>query len=345
MSETFRDAGTERDAWLTALYRAAAGEEPPHALDDSIRAAARRAASSRPQRVTSPFIGAWRVPLSIAAVMLLTVSLVTIMREEAPEIISLTGSVKPRGEADHMRAGPTADAGESAIAVPKTLVPHAQQSNGVELRPLAQTRSSGIGARDNRVSPDPASGSRKDMAAADQMETDAPIAPAPAKRAIPEAFRGAVEMRDDKAIVPAENPRQSAKDETSPTHTRAAEAVTSTPVPVPVPPATVPVMAIGSAAEGKVQSKSEPVSADAAVREPSRARAAPVAQPLASPPASQLAGVIQPRSDLPPDKWLERIEELRRQGKFEEAKTSLTEFRKRYPDYELPASLKDWAKP
>ena len=57
------------------------------------------------------------------------------------------------------------------------------------------------------------------------------------------------------------------------------------------------------------------------------------------------AGAIQPRAELPPDQWLERIEELRRQGKLEEAKTSLAEFRKRYPDYELPASLKDWEKP
>ena len=41
-------------------------------------------------------------------------------------------------------------------------------------------------------------------------------------------------------------------------------------------------------------------------------------------------------ADLTPDKWLERIEELRKQGKLEEAKASLAEFRKRYPDYRLP---------
>ena len=199
MSETFRDDGTERDAGLAALYRAAAREEPPPVIDDAVRAAARRAVASRPRIAGLPLSRSWRVPLSIAAVMLLSVSLVTVMREEAPE------------------------------------------SDSVGLKTPAQTRSSGISLRDDRVSPGPAleAGARKDMAAA--------------------------------------------------------EVVTSTPVP-----ATVPALA---------------------------------------------AGAIQPRAELPPDQWLERIEELRRQGKLEEAKTSLAEFRKRYPDYELPVSLKDWEKP
>lgn len=288
MSEIFRDEGTERDAKLAALYRTAAREEPPPALDDAIRAAARRAVGSRPQRVITPFIRSWRVPLSIAAVMVLTVSLVTVMREEAPETMWSPGGLP--GEADHKRAGPAADAGESATAVPKTLLPHAQRSDSVGLRPPAQAGSSGIGLRDNRVAPDPAAESRKNMAAA--------------------------------------------------------EAMIRTPAPASLP-ATIPAPAAGATAEGKVQSKSELASADAALRETSRARAkaAPAVPPSALPPASSMAGATQPRADLAPDKWLERIEDLRGQGKFEEARTSLAEFRKRFPDYELPASFKDWAGP
>jgi TolA-binding protein len=57
------------------------------------------------------------------------------------------------------------------------------------------------------------------------------------------------------------------------------------------------------------------------------------------------AGRTHPRADLPPDQWLARIDELRRQGKHEEARTSLAEFRKRYPDYEPPATLKNWGGP
>lgn len=273
MNESFRDHGTEHDARLTALYRAVAGEEPPPALDDSIRAAARRAVSSRPRVAGLPFSHSWRVPLSIAAVVLLSVSLVTVMREEAPETALPSRAALPRGEMDHRQAAPAVDAGESATTTPKNLVPYAQRSDRVGLKPPLQSQSPGIGIRGNTVSPESVTGLRKEMAGVDQM--------------------GA-----------------------------------------------------GAVAEGKVQSKSEPVSAERA-NEPSRARvkAAPAVQPSALPPAAQMAGVIQPRADLPPDKWLERIEELRKQGKLGEAKTSLMEFRKRYPGYELPASLKDWAEP
>jgi len=344
MSDIFRDEGTGRDAKLAALYRAAAREEPPPALDDAIRAAARRAVASRPQRVITSFIRAWRVPLSIAAVMVLTVSLVTIMREEAPEIMLPAGG-RP-SEADQKRAGPAADTGESATVVPKTLPPHAQRSDGVGLRPPAQTGSSGIGLRDSRVAPDSAAESRKDMAAAGRMETDAPARSAPAKRAPPEAFPGADGARANKLGAPAEKLRQLAKDEASPAPARAAETVTRTPAPAALP-ATIPAPAAGATAEGKVQSKPEPMSADAALRETSRARvkAAPGPQSSASPPASAMGGATQSRADLAPEKWLERIEDLRRQGKFEEARTSLAEFRKRFPDYELPVSFKDWAGP
>ncbi len=339
MSEIFRDDETERDAKLAALYRAAAREEPSPALDDAIRAAARRAVASRPQRLGSSFIRSWRVPLSIAAVMVLTVSLVTVMREEAPEIMLPPGGLL--GEADYKRAGPAADTGESATAVSKSLVPHAQRSDSVGLKPPAQAGSPGIGLRDNRIAPDPAAESRKEMAAAGRRETDAPTVPAPAKRAQPEAFPGADGARDNKVAAPAEKLRQLAKEEAFPA--RAAEAVTRTP---PVP-AIIPAPAAGPTVEGKVQSKSEPGSAEAALRETSRARvkAAPDVQPSAAPPASPMAGAIQSRADLAPDKWLERIEELRRQGKLEEARTSLAEFRKRFPNYELPASFKDWAGP
>jgi hypothetical protein len=236
--------------------------------------------------VSSSFIRSWRVPLSIAAVMMLTVSLVTVMREEAPEIMLPSGGLLD--DVDHKRAAPVADTGESATAVPKTSVPHAERSDSVGLRPPAQSGSSGIGLRDSRVAPERAAESRKNMAAADAM----------------------------------------------------------TPAPAPAPlPATIPAPAAGAAAEGKVQSKSEPASADTTLRESSRARVEADIQPSAAPPASRMAGAIQPRAELAPDKWLERIEELRRQGKLEEARTSLAEFRKRFPDHELPASFKDWAGP
>lgn len=41
-----------------------------------------------------------------------------------------------------------------------------------------------------------------------------------------------------------------------------------------------------------------------------------------------------------PEAWLERIAELKKQGREREAKASLAEFRKRYPDFRIPAALR-----
>jgi hypothetical protein len=41
----------------------------------------------------------------------------------------------------------------------------------------------------------------------------------------------------------------------------------------------------------------------------------------------------------PPERWLERIAELRKQGMHDEADKALEEFRKRYPDYRIPESM------
>lgn len=208
MNETPRRDETERDTQLAALYRAAARDEPSPALDAAIRAAARREVGARPRPVGPFFSRSWRVPLSLAAVVVLSVSLVTLIREEAPPEIS-----RP----------PRADA-----SLP-----------------------------------------------------------------LPEA---------------AMHPRK--------------ESV---------------------AAEAKVQPGPEAASADSAMRESSRARVQAVPAPAL--PAPQIAGAIQAYANLPPEKWLEQIEALRKQGRLEEAKTSLAHFKQRYPDYPLPASLKDGVKP
>jgi hypothetical protein len=44
-------------------------------------------------------------------------------------------------------------------------------------------------------------------------------------------------------------------------------------------------------------------------------------------------------AEEPPEKWLERIAQLRQQGRHDEADKALAEFRKRYPDYRIPAAM------
>ncbi len=70
-------ADTERDEKVSAGYRALGSEEPPRALDEAILAAARRS----PTR--------WRVPLSVAAVVVLAVGVTLRMLPQQPDAESV----------------------------------------------------------------------------------------------------------------------------------------------------------------------------------------------------------------------------------------------------------------
>ena len=71
---------------------------------------------------------------------------------------------------------------------------------------------------------------------------------------------------------------------------------------------------------------------------PARDEAAPAAgaRALEAPAGSMLGKQL---AEEPPEKTLERIAEMRKQGRHEEADKALDEFRKRYPDYKLPESV------
>jgi anti-sigma factor RsiW len=64
----------EHDESLAKRYREAANESPPARLDAAIRAAARRDAGAGPRPLSR--IRAWRVPVSLAAVLVLSATLV-----------------------------------------------------------------------------------------------------------------------------------------------------------------------------------------------------------------------------------------------------------------------------
>ncbi|HEX5091509.1 MAG TPA: hypothetical protein VFV84_02345 [Burkholderiales bacterium] len=78
-------------------------------------------------------------------------------------------------------------------------------------------------------------------------------------------------------------------------------------------------------------------SAQAGLREESRAAAAPSAAPAASrvaPPSA--AGAVAET----PEQWLERIAKLREAGRDQEADDSLAAFRRRYPDFVIPEKMR-----
>ena len=89
----------------------------------------------------------------------------------------------------------------------------------------------------------------------------------------------------------------------------------------------------------EVQTAPKERKAEAAVA-PQAAAAAPAAGARGAPAPDARAGVLASRIERTPDRWLDEIAELRKQGKHEEADKALAEFRQRYPDYRMSDEVK-----
>jgi hypothetical protein len=88
MNEREAKMPADSDLALSGVYRAASAEIPPAQLDAAIQAAARRAVGARPQATGFSFLRAWRVPLSIAAVLVMSVSMVTLtVRQKGVQVM------------------------------------------------------------------------------------------------------------------------------------------------------------------------------------------------------------------------------------------------------------------
>jgi len=286
---------------LSDLYRASAREEPPASIDNAILAAARREVRG------STRVGIhWGIPLALAAVVVLSVSLVTVMRD-ASEL----GGESINGEGQRQAFPAPAEADKpSAVA---------DESEHMR-RPGLQDRSD------------------IDQKAAGLAESG--------KRNLERATRPST-------------PRLT-KDETTAFAPSSAGAVPPSPPSVPAPSATIPSNAADESRPELAKSdaqQSAPVPARAKARvsanrpldatsAESRESKAVAAGRTAPDPAVGTAAEEVPRSDvraedaLSPEQWLKRIERLRKAGKPAEAQASLEEFRRRFPAYPLPETLK-----
>jgi hypothetical protein len=85
----------------------------------------------------------------------------------------------------------------------------------------------------------------------------------------------------------------------------------------------------------RAESQAVPVPAPAAA--PSAGARGDVQPMVQAPARARLAGKLAQVES--PEQWLERIIELRRQGKHEEADKALAEFKRRYPDYRFTEAM------
>jgi hypothetical protein len=266
-----------------------------------------------------------------------------VMREEAPELTE-SPSAEPPTAAQEAKPAAIADAGPATRGA--GFAPDAPQSNSVGLKPPPAS-SPGLGMRQ------PESGGSTALAreerTADRLAAEATAPVELAKRRDAPAL---VREQGDSRPAPASPPAPAVAG------INAQKDSTLQP-PVVAAPA-------GNAAEKKPQFAAEPAAPARTERE-SRFREAPAPAPAldkatvaaqsapdadtrqaaakVAPRAAGVMGKLESDTDLPPEKWLERIEELRKQGKVEEAKANLAEFRKRFPNYKLPDALRAWSNP
>jgi len=275
-------------------YRRLGAEHPPAALDAAILAASRRAVGAGPRR-SGITLRRWALPVSVAAVVVLTMSLVVRVQLEKPDFelaAPIPATVPP---ADDKAASRKVQEKDEVARL-------AKRNEAAEAQPKMTA-----GAPPAAVASAPVAGERERSVARQAI-------PAPAARQAPEAPPAAKAPRfvaEPPARTPAEN-------------------LTAAP---PVPSSAMrPDAGMGSVRE-------EPKGS--ALAEQGTASAGRAESRLISEDRAIASAESVGKKDESPREWLERIAKLRREGRVKEADESLAEFRRRYPDYEIPKELRD----
>jgi hypothetical protein len=334
-------AGSERDPGLTRVYGAAPRDEPPAHLDAAILAAAHREVGARPRPLAA--LRAWRVPLSLAAVVVLSVSLVTLMRQEGGD--ELYQSTQPGVLRSAPPAAPAPQPSEDAAkAAAKDIPPAGQRA------PRADAPAS--------RAPETQDHARLEVLRRSQG-MDSSQAPEPAPRLEPKPFQGAPESHTVERPASPSPPMDDAA--------RAPAVIMErSPAPAMAPPPDPPAGTTSEARRQALpQAKPAPPRAMRSERDTSREDAAgsvfgrsgaPAPRAAEAPPAPGELSSAQKRESLPalpphvaalareldaqpPEKWLERIQALRREGQATDARELLAEFKRRYPGHPLPPEL------
>ena len=120
------------DKEISELYRQASRDTPPAHLDDAILALAKREAGAKPKAV-SPFGGQWTLPFSLAAVIVLSVSVITLVEKESPP--NVAESVEAFSPHQEDTAKPAVK--DDALAEEKT-APHLEITDSLKKKSMPQ---------------------------------------------------------------------------------------------------------------------------------------------------------------------------------------------------------------
>ena len=344
---------------VSRAYRDARAHEnasPPAALDNAIRAAARRAVKAVPQPVGKSWLRRWTPPLAVAAVVVLSVSVVFVAVEERPELApaSVQKITLARPTAPATSSSTTNDPG--AIATKEKTVLAADLAAGSTPREPQHTQILDESAKRKRtlvpppevqISSPPIDAAKKEERGAVEKDRAAQLAggqslapPAYAPRPAP-----AISAPAAQAIPPAAFP---ASESVARNESRADAPVN----PIPEAKRLAEKAALTGAASARDAIGTAPKSAIA------NALPAPTAVASAASPAvvgaiaqspllkqlEQLGASADSRlQDTRPGPWLKRLLDLHEQNKLKELREELLRFQKAHPNVVLPKVLTEFA--
>lgn len=109
--------------WLSRVYQSGSRAEPPSHLDESILAAARKSVTPKKKNHYSPF--GWGAPVSLAAVIVLSVTVVLLMSREGADPLQPEASKE-------LRSAPAMEPAKSAPAEPMRENQRAQEPSAFQ---------------------------------------------------------------------------------------------------------------------------------------------------------------------------------------------------------------------
>ncbi len=117
------------DKKISALYRAGSTAQPPAHIDQAIRAKARRSVKPIPQRARPP----WAMPASIAAVLILSISLISLIHKEAPTVSDISSSAPLSVMPNEEKGNETIAEKETQIQSPAAISKQKIQRSSIEI--------------------------------------------------------------------------------------------------------------------------------------------------------------------------------------------------------------------
>ncbi len=336
-----RDDGyaPKRDPALTRAYletRAGIGSSAD--ADARILAAAARAVGARPQIAGTPWQRRFRLPMAIAATVVLSFSVVTLVREERPGFESARETLPPPSAAPAAAPSPAAPAAPADLPEPPVAPAPAAAPAAppvlpeTELKRKAAKKEASVVARDAakdlpKITAAPSAQAGPQAAAEARPETQAKpsvllekaesplrdqVAAAPTAAA-PSAPRAA-----DTSAAESSEAKQDRQRELRNADVLAASKGTS-PMPAAAPPPPLP---------PPTQASTAPGAANDALKSRSGIGSS------ATGPAGSAADAATPEA------WLKLIRDLRDANKLDEARASAKRFKTRHPDFRIPEDLK-----